>query len=604
MSDTTAPKRTDSRSGDASAELEWRTRSLRTLFVLLAAGVPPVLLLAWMSDASWQWHSPYLALLVVYPGFLWGALARWRYHPAVAVLLTATFAVASLGVLHAGGSPSSAASLLLFVLASGVLIHERAAWLAAGAVGLVYAATGYAYSEGWVEAHAARLEEATDFGAWLRVGVSQVLISGLAASVTSALVRRLERSLRYANETLDALRREQAERHEAERARREAERALVASQRLEAVGRLAGGVAHDFNNVLLVIMAWADQLQKSDDPQVREGSQAIAGAAARAAQLTRQLLAIGRRQVQTPEATDVTKVVRELALTLRRVLPESIAVEERSDDTPPVLIEPGQLEQVLLNLAVNARDAMPRGGTLSLRVRQLPSAPPDVSLEGAVVEVQVEDTGSGIAPELQSRVFDPFFTTKPVGEGTGLGLASSYGIVRAAGGSLQLESDPGRGTIFTLHLPAISGSPPVAALPTRPPPTSPRGQKRVLVVEDDVQVRQVLVDTLSLAGFDVRPTDTAERAIEELRANGPFDLVCCDAVLPGRGVRLLLEWLAQEGPRLPLLVCSGHVEEELLRQGIADGQLEYLAKPFHPQTLLARVDALLERPERPAEDGE
>ena len=392
------------------------------------------------------------------------------------------------------------------------------------------------------------------------------------------------------------------------------------AQKLESLGRLAGGVAHDFNNLLTVILSCSEILleDRQEGRVVRlEDIEGIRSAGERARDLTRQLLAFARKQVIAPVQLDLNSAVIASERLLRRVLGEDVRLVVEVAPTPlPVLADPGQLEQVLLNLAVNARDAMPRGGTLTITTaavdlaggappvlqavralqagQPLPAGPGVPAGPGGWVEVVVRDTGAGMPPEVMAHLFEPFFTTKEQGKGTGLGLATVHGVVAQAGGHLHVESEPGAGTAFHLWLPRTVALPPAPA-PAGPRPSG-RGTETVLVVEDDPQVRQVTLKALRAAGYQVLAAERGEEALALLHGHqGQVDLVVSDVVMPGMSGREVADALRVLRPGLQVLFVSGYTQDAIAHHGVLEDGVELLEKPFTPATLLARVRALLDR---------
>jgi PAS domain S-box-containing protein len=366
------------------------------------------------------------------------------------------------------------------------------------------------------------------------------------------------------------------------------------AQKLESIGRLAGGVAHDFNNLLTVILGCAEALggdatrgARADPGVVDE----LRTAGERARDLTRQLLAFARRHVIAPVPLDLNGVVRGAEKLLRRVLGEDVELLVRLEPgLPPIRGDAGQLEQAILNLAVNARDAMPRGGTLALETRTVPDG------GGDHVSLVVRDSGTGMTPEVKAHLFEPFFTTKPPGEGTGLGLAMVYGIVRQSEGQIHVDSDPGRGTTFELRFPRAADLPAPAPAPAPPSAPAPgRGTERILVVEDDALVREVTVRALRAAGHPVLVAASAAEALAlgaaELAA---IDLVVTDVVMPRHDGRAVSDELRRRRPDLRVLYVSGYTEDAMVARGVLGAGLSFLAKPFTPSALVARVRAILD----------
>ena len=388
-------------------------------------------------------------------------------------------------------------------------------------------------------------------------------------------------------------------------ARKELEEQLRQSQKMEAVGKLAGGVAHDFNNLLTVIFGYAQNIRAEAGAQPGLGgfAEQILDAARRASGLTRQLLAYSRQQVLSPQVLDLSAVVEQMGDMLRRLIGENIRFVVRHDSPPCwVRVDRSQLEQVLLNLAVNARDAMPAGGTLTittgmLRPQDGPSRAGKAELDGPHVVLCVHDDGVGMSSEVQARAFDPFFTTKGPGKGTGLGLSTVYGIVKQSGGSVWLESAPGGGTSVRIALPRWE-APAESAAEAPAAGDEPRAAT-LLVVEDEPAVRSLLVRTLKREGYQVLAAEDGARALEVARGHaGTIDLVITDVVMPNLGGREMAARLAAARPGLPFLFISGYPDGAPEAQDVGGQTGDFLSKPFAPDQLLARVRALL-RARRP-----
>ncbi|MCA9511798.1 MAG: PAS domain S-box protein, partial [Myxococcales bacterium] len=380
---------------------------------------------------------------------------------------------------------------------------------------------------------------------------------------------------------------------------RESEEHLRQAQKMEAVGQLAGGIAHDFNNLLTAITGHADLLlgDLGDDHPSAQDAREVLHAANRAAGLTRQLLAFSRRQVLESRPVDLNALVSQLDRMLRRVVGEHYAFVTQLDGSLwPVVADPGQLEQVLLNLVVNARDAMPGGGAITIRTENLTianaletcagDAPP-----GDYATLCVVDQGTGIEPETAARIFEPFFTTKRPGEGTGLGLSTVLGIVEQSGGHLVLDSAPGLGACFTILLPRATAevAEPEAAVPT----VAERGEGTVLVIEDEAAVRALLVRHLSEHGYDVIEATDGDGALELCRRAARVDLVLSDVVLPSYDGPTIAERVREAFPGAAIAYISGFPDAALERRGLAAADVDLLAKPFSRADLLAFVDRVL-----------
>jgi two-component system cell cycle sensor histidine kinase/response regulator CckA len=372
---------------------------------------------------------------------------------------------------------------------------------------------------------------------------------------------------------------------------------LRQAQKMEAIGSLAGGIAHDFNNILMVIRTSAAlMLRRVTDDDATRNLARIDGAAERAAGLTHQLLAFSRQQVLRPELTNVNEVVEETLELVHRLIGEDIEVARRLHPAlQPILVDRGQLGQVLLNLAVNARDAMSGGGTLTVGTANVlldagySQLHPEVE-PGPYVVLQVTDTGTGMDEDTQARVFDPFFTTKE--EGTGLGLATVYGIVKQSNGHVWLYSEPGLGTTFKLYFPATVAVAAPAAV--QPEVASPDGTETVLLAEDDEKVREVISDALRSFGYTVLEARDGPEALELARRHETVDLLVTDVVMPGMSGRELGERLTAERPGIRILFTSGYPADAVLRRGIAHAEVAYIEKPYVPDDLARKVREVLD----------
>lgn len=384
----------------------------------------------------------------------------------------------------------------------------------------------------------------------------------------------------------------------------EAQESLRRAQRMEAVGKLAGGIAHDFNNLLHVILSYASFLSDSLEPEnpLREDVAEVQKAARRAAELTRQLLVFSRRDVVRPSVVDLNEVVLEAERLLRHTLGEDITLSCVGCDEPcPVLADQGELAQVLMNLAINSRDAMPNGGSLVILLERVDLAPdeavPAGLRAGPHVRVDVVDTGTGMSPEVAARAFEPFFTTKETGRGTGLGLAMVYGIVERWDGSVSLASTPGEGTTVTLVFP-VSTSPPDAQADSEVVAVPARGAGTVLLVEDETGVRRAGARVLESAGYTVLQASDASEA-ERLFAETEIDLLVTDVVMPGgKTGKQLADDLSRRCPDLPVVFVSGYGAEAIAERGVLPASTSLLEKPFTAEQLLEVVRCSMIDPER------
>ena len=387
-----------------------------------------------------------------------------------------------------------------------------------------------------------------------------------------------------------------------ERNRTESE--LRQAQKMEALGQLTGGIAHDFNNILMVILANVDTILEDENagPAIRERTGQIDRAAQRAAELTRQLLAFSRKQPLQPRPTNLNDTVAATVRLIRRTLSEAITVEtELAPELWTASVDPTQLESALVNLCINARDAMPGGGKLALQTanavldESYVAANPDAA-PGSYVLVAVADTGTGIAPENLDKVFEPFFTTKEVGRGTGLGLSMVYGFIRQSQGHIRIDSTLGRGTTIRLYLPRLEGQPGNA-----PPPAKDTalagGSERILVVEDDTQVRSSVVRQLRSLGYTVDEASDGTAGLTAFAAaNPPYDMLLTDVVMPGAlGGKSLADEVERRRPGTPVVFMSGYNEEAISHHGRLDPGVHLLAKPFRKRDLARMIRAVLTR---------
>jgi len=383
--------------------------------------------------------------------------------------------------------------------------------------------------------------------------------------------------------------------------RRSLERQLLQAQKMEAVGRLAGGIAHDFNNVLTAIFGYVDLLLDGLPTlsPLRPDIEEIRTAAERAAGLTRQLLAFSRKQVLQMRTLDLNELLTDIDKLLRRLLGEDIDIVTKLDPRlGAVRADSGQLEQVVVNLAVNARDAMPGGGRLTIETRNaeldeaytrqhVPVRP------GRYVMFALSDTGTGMSPETMAHMFEPFFTTKEAGKGTGLGLATVYGIVKQSGGYVWCYSELGHGTTFTVYLPRVDAP----AEPQAPPRevATVTGTETILLAEDDEILRPLTKGLLAKLGYTVLEAESAEQAFAVAGVHqGPIHLLVADVVMPGASGRKLARRLAQSRPETRVLYVSGYTDDAIVHHGMLEPGLNFLQKPFTPAALARKVRDVLD----------
>jgi PAS domain S-box-containing protein len=372
------------------------------------------------------------------------------------------------------------------------------------------------------------------------------------------------------------------------------------AQKMEAVGRLAGGVAHDFNNLLMVISGYAEVMlaDLESENTLREKAVAIQQASDRATTLTRQLLAFSRKQLLELKVVDVNAIVADMERLLRPLIGENVEfITSLTPEAAHTRADSGQLEQVLMNLVVNAKDAMPSGGTLTIQTQKIVMDEshrrgPTFIRPGEYVMLSVSDTGMGMDKETQSRIFEPFFTTKEKGKGTGLGLSTVYGIVKQSGGYVMVQSEEGRGTTFQIYLSRVEGAAEKHTAPVVP--TALGGTETVLLVEDEESVRQLVRETLAAKGYRVMEAQNGESGVAAAaRHDGKIDLVITDVVMPGMGGRELVKQLAQTRPETKVLYLSGYTEDAIVSEGTIDSGAAFLQKPFTLQNLARKVREVL-----------
>ena len=371
------------------------------------------------------------------------------------------------------------------------------------------------------------------------------------------------------------------------------------AQKMEAVGRLAGGVAHDFNNLLMVISGYAEVILAKLEVEhpLRDKAYAIQQASDRATTLTRQLLAFSRKQLLELKVVDVNAIVADMERLLRPLIGENIALTARlAPEAGCTRADAGQLEQVLMNLVVNAKDAMPNGGTLTIQTQNIElddsHRAQTFIRPGNYVMLSVSDTGTGMDKETQSRIFEPFFTTKEKGKGTGLGLSTVYGIVKQSGGYVMVHSEEGRGTSFQIYLPRVEGTTEKHVVPAAA--TAVGGTETILLVEDEESVRQLVRDTLEAKGYRVIEGGDGEAGLAAAtKHEGKIDLVITDVVMPGLGGRELVERLLKTRPGTKVLYLSGYTEDAILSEGTIENGTAFLQKPFTLQNLSRKVREVL-----------
>jgi len=498
------------------------------------------------------------------------------------------FAAVFVSAWRLGWRPTVLAVGLSAVLAEGLFLPRVAGGGAAGLLSLIglglFIAIGLGAAlvgEGRLQALRRAEEQAADAHRLQRLAEE-------AAAEAEAEARRADQQVARTEAVLAQLRTAQAQ--------------LLHAQQLDAIGQLAGGVAHDFNNILTAISGYCGLLLADTPPgdPRRDDIVGIQEAAARAAALTQQLLAFGRKQLMQPAILDVREVIEDAGRLLRRLIGEDIElVITTGPILSSVLADRGQLGQVLVNLAVNARDAMPDGGRLTIEARDEPLseayADTHLTIEpGPYVRIAVSDTGRGMTPEVRTHIFEPFFTTKPAGKGTGLGLSTVYGIVKQFGGHVFAYSEPGHGTTVKVYLPRAEGVAMTAPREESPPLRA--GLETILVVEDDPGIQKVARRVLEMQAYTVLVASTPSEALEvAAQFEGRIDLLLTDVILPGVTGPRLAELLLRQRPGVPVLYMSGYTDDAVMSSGQLAPDTQFLAKPFTPKTLLRRVRQTLDQ---------
>jgi two-component system cell cycle sensor histidine kinase/response regulator CckA len=573
---------------------DWRAKlliwSLYTAALLATLAFPVIVSEALPTDVPAGLSIMLGAYLMLVAAAL---LPRTAYRVRVLALLLGLGGVAVLGFLRVGFQVGPGLGCALVVVLSGLLLGRGALYTTFALTLLSILAIGAYQSSTHADLLAPNIGDPTRFSNWLRVAAAYGLFTGVLGAAVTFVVTHIEHVLHERTDALERLRAMSAQRREAEEALDHAQRTILQMQKMEAVGRLAGGVAHDFNNALVVILGWADLLRArpADPARLRAGLDEIVAAGNRAASLTQQLLAFGRKGMLVPRALSPATLIAELVRMLHRLLPANIRLETTiADGVESIFADPSQMHQVLLNLCLNARDAMPQGGTLEIHAGCLDGDGSEKHPVGRWVALCVHDTGVGMDAATQARAFEPFFTTK--GElGSGLGLSSVYGIVKQSGGHVLLESQPGIGSKFCVLLPPCAAdTDSISALTLEPSHPAPG---TILIAEDEPAVRNLMVTTLTTAGHTVLAAGDGSAALELARRyRGKIDLLCTDGVMPGISSATLIADFRLLFPCARVLLCSGHIEQRL-QEDLPRRELHYLNKPFTGEVLTRTIAELL-----------
>ena len=578
-------------------DIEWRAVLLRRLIVIAITLVVLVAVAVFVGSHSELMRSFSIAMLL-YAAVL-SALFRFAglSDRTKSVIIVASFGTASAITYIIMGFIAGPALTGAFALIVAGLLLGRTVF-----IGMLVALTTFLcvitalIAAGIWQGPAPTDLLPGDAGNWIRTGVVTIAIwTGLGFSILY-VVSAIEGNLARHRAALSRLQQEIADRRAAESARREAEAIAHQAQKMEAIGQLASGIAHDVNNALLVIKGWNEIRARydSEDTQ-REATHAIDSAAEHTAQLSRQLLTFARKEIRTPKYLYLEKLVSETVRTLRHIVGSKIDLRFESEDEGLVYADESQIQQLVFNLVINARDAL--GGEGKIRILIGRAGHEDIEwpapADNGWIALRVTDDGPGIDDEVRQRIFEPFFTTKQRGEGSGLGLSTVLGIAQQSGGHVDLQSEPGN-TVFTVLLPAAdltdidASKMPFDELSDAavPEPQS----LRVLIVEDDELARQMIRSMLTQAGNEVRDVANGDDALRVMQVDpAPFDVLCSDAVFPGASLETILDAFEKHSPDGCVLICSGYVPGELAVSKLESGEYAFLAKPFTGSKLLASI---------------
>ena len=580
----------------------WRSALTAYTLRVVMVGAGMTLALVWLSFSPGAPPATFWRVAAFYPlTLVMLAFARHSAHARAAFMLSMFLGVAPILFASVGPNVSAFLSLLMACVLAAVLIGPRAAtaFLAISVLLLVLGAL--AHLNGWGSPELRDpLALAGEPSVWFRTGLVWFTFTGWVVFVTCWLTSRIDAALRAKLLAMAAAEAEGVRRLASDQQRIATQSALIEAQKHEAMGRIAGGVWHDFNNALFVILGWNDLLSQGEvsAEQRRQGHAAIASAGGNAAALARRLVTKSHEHTARPHLTLLKPLVEEGVRHLARLLPDDIRVDSELLDVPPVSIDASHVQQVLLNLALTARDAMPNGGHLTFTLRLGDAAVSGASNGARWVEICAHDTGHGMDEAARAHLFEPDANGGRGGGGAVPALAATQAIVERAGGRIVVESAPGRGTLFRILLPAgeSAAAPAPASATTVPSAARAQREAAVLVVEDDPGVRELIVIALRSRGHHVREAadgDQAMRLLEDPDARE--DLLCIDGVLPGAPATAIIERFRFMRPGCPVLVCSGNVGTPQLQALVQDERLPFLAKPFTPAELAAKVDELLLR---------
>ncbi len=564
-----------------------RAATLRRFMWGVIVAAPVLVLLLMFAPNLQLWAHPLVVTVFL---LLPASLMAWRRHPSALVrsraLIGSTIVMVVVAMFDFGPFMGAGASWLIVVIATEFLLGGTAGLAVLAIYGLVAGGHLILLQAGWVSAPR-NIEAAAAVSIAARTYVVCAICLVGVRFATHSLIGLLER-------TLAARAREQQQREAAITARHEMERTMQANQHFEALGKLAGGVAHDVNNALTVVLCSTEMLLRAEiPPDERELVHDIVTATRNAAQTTRHLLTLSRRGCANPAPVSASRVVSTVSRLATRIMPAGVTLVVEGTSERHLLVDMADLQQALLNLLLNARDAMPDGGRITLGLADLDAAPPDGPRR---VRISVSDTGCGFSAETGERLFQPFFTTKAEGKGTGLGLTMVRQFVADCGGSLEWHSELGRGSRFALTFPESPAPPATEAAPPESRGADAERPSRILLVEEQPVLLALMERTLVREGFDVFPAHETSEARALLDTNGTFDLLCIAGTADMRQASGFAAEFHRRLPHQPVLLISGNVEEVFDRdRGPRPFPSALLNKPFSATELIARVRALLDR---------
>lgn len=559
----------------------WQVQVAQSLMKVLSVGAVPVLLYFSPSMLERHFWGAFIFGWVATPTCLWLAwstLPRVRRLQPWFVVLAVAFPT-EIVMLSTGYTGSGATNVMASLGLSTLLLGLRAGVGVAAVMCTTMAVCALGYGQGWLPLSTWPVIPPQDPLHWINAALSMLSLGGCFVLSLHFLLRKLASALDRSRDLVATLKAEMAEGERAHQALIQTQLQLVHAQKTELMAAVAAGLAHDMNNALTVILGEGELLAMDSQQETSP----IIDAAQHAAQMTRQLLSFGRRDLSQPRVLDLRAAVARCANALRRIIPSDIKVDPPVGGDPiPVRADFNQLQQVVFNLGVNARDAMPSGGRLSFELR---AAPEHATL-------LISDTGHGIPQHILAHIFDAFFTTKPDGVGTGLGLSVVKDLVERMGGQISVDSQQGHGTTFSITLPLSTQ--PLDDLPASSASSTTSESivsgATILVVDDDVRVRALVCTMLSHAGYTVLDASNAPNAIHTLETQGhAIDLVWTDVVMPQQGARALLDWIQTNQPPCAVLICSGYADDDLVRRDIERGTWPILPKPFTRQQALQAV---------------